>query len=85
MKSRASGNIKLLVDLERFVRLWGMTTKSPKETKEITVADLFSDLSESELKEAQEALDAYSGLALQVFMRLERERRERFDGPSTAS
>jgi hypothetical protein len=62
-----------------------MTTASPREPKEITVADLFPSLSESEVKEVQEALDAYSGLALQIFTRLEREQRERFDGPSTAS
>jgi hypothetical protein len=62
-----------------------MTTASPGEPKEITVADLFPSLSESEVKEVQEALDAYSGLALQILTRLERERRGRFDGPSTAS
>lgn len=58
---------------------------SQKKANEITVAGLFPLLSESELKEAQEALDAYAGLALQIFTRLERERHERFDGPSAAS
>jgi len=62
-----------------------MTTKSPKESTHLTVADLFPSLSESELKEVQEALDAYAGLALQIFTRLERERHERFDGPAAAS
>jgi hypothetical protein len=62
-----------------------MTTKSPRKENKIAVVDLFPGLSESELKEAQEALDAYAGLALQIFTRLERERHERFDGPSVAS
>jgi hypothetical protein len=62
-----------------------MTMASPREPKEITVAGLFPSLSESEVKEVQDALDAYSGLALQIFTRLERERREPFDGPASAS
>jgi hypothetical protein len=62
-----------------------MTTKSPKESPDLTVADLFPGLSESELKEVHEVLDAYSGLALQIFTRLERERHERFDGPAATS
>jgi hypothetical protein len=62
-----------------------MTRTSSSEPKKITVADLFPSLSESEVKEVQEALDAYSDLALQIYIRLERERRERFDDPSTAS
>lgn len=56
-----------------------------KEAKEVTVADLFPGLSENDLKEVEEAMDAYCNLALQIFTRLERERREPFDGPSHAS
>ena len=62
-----------------------MANKSPKVSAALTVGDLFPGLSESELREVQEALDAYAGLALQIFTRLERERRERFDGPFSAS
>jgi len=58
-----------------------MTTTSAREAKEITVADLFPGLPESELTEVQEALDAYAGLALQIFTRLEQERHQHFDGP----
>lgn len=62
-----------------------MTTKSPNEAKEITVAGLFPGLPENDLTEVQEVLDAYCNLALQVFIRLERERHEPFDGLSVAS
>jgi hypothetical protein len=59
--------------------------KPSGESKDITVADLFPRLPENELKEVQEVLDAYCGLALQIFTRLEREHREPFDGRSTDS
>jgi len=62
-----------------------MTRKSLRETEEITIAGLFPGLSENELEEVQEALDAYCSLALQIFTRLERERLESFDGPTKGS
>ena len=74
-----------LVGPGTFVRLLGMSTVSKWNAKEITVSDLFPGLTENELKEVQEALDAYCSIALQIFTRLERERREPFDGPTTGS
>lgn len=68
-----------------FVRLWGMSIESERKPKGIIVADLFPGLTENELEEVQEAFDAYCSLALQIFTRLERERREPFDGPTTGS
>jgi hypothetical protein len=62
-----------------------MAMTSTREAKKIAAVDLFPGLSETELKEAQEALDGYAGIVLQIFTRLERERREPFDGPTTAS
>lgn len=56
-----------------------MTNMSERETKEITVADLFPGLSENELKDVQEALEAYCSIALQIFTRLEREHGSPFD------
>jgi len=77
--------IPCLVDSAQVIKLSSMPMKAPGESKGITVADLFSGLPEDELKEVQEALDTYCGLALQIFTRLEQERREPFDGGSTDS
>jgi hypothetical protein len=74
-----------LVDPGIFDRLPDMRTVSERKAKEVTVADLFPGLSENELKEVEEALDAYCSIALQIFTRIERERRETFDGPTTGS
>ena len=74
-----------LADPKAFDNLIVMAIVSESKPKEISVADLFPDLSENELAEVQKALDAYCGLALQIFTRLERERRESFDGPSADS
>ena len=62
-----------------------MSIESERKPKGITVADLFPGLTENEFEEVQEAFEAYCNLALQIFTRLERERREPFDGPTTGS
>jgi hypothetical protein len=85
MRSCALDRITRLVDPAPVIRLSSMPMKAPGESKAITVEDLFPGLPENELKEVQEALDAYCGLALQIFTRLEQEHREPFDGRSTDS
>jgi hypothetical protein len=62
-----------------------MTEEPQRQTKEITVADLFPMLAENELNEAREALDAYCDLLLRIFERLERGRRADFDEDSLGS
>ena len=60
-------------------KLLSMAELSGKKTKTITIADLFPDLSENQLKEVRETLDRYCELLFQIFERLERERRNTFD------
>ncbi len=66
-----------------YVAVWGrlfrMTSPSEKRTDAITVSELFPDLPEEQLNEVRETLDEYCKLLLQIFERLERERRRGFD------
>jgi hypothetical protein len=56
-----------------------MTSPSDKQPRPVTVSELFSDLPAQQLNEVREALDDYCRLLLQIFERLERERRGTFD------
>jgi hypothetical protein len=60
-------------------RLFRMTTPSENKTEAITVSELFPDLPENQLAEVRETLDEYCKLLLQIYDRLERERRRGFD------
>jgi hypothetical protein len=62
-------------------RLFTMNDTVEKKPKAIavSVSDLFPDLSEEQLNEVRETLDDYCKLLLQIFERLERERRGDFD------
>jgi len=57
-----------------------MTSPPENKREAITVSELFPDLPESELNEVRETLDDYCKLLLTIFERLERERRQSFDG-----
>ena len=57
-----------------------MTSPVENKTEAITVSELFPDLPEDQLAEVRETLDGYCQLLLQIFDRLERERRRHFDG-----
>jgi hypothetical protein len=71
--------IASLCDTVSCGRLFRMTSPSEKKAESITASDLFPDLQEKQLHEVRETLDEYCELLLQIFERLERERRQGFD------
>jgi hypothetical protein len=57
----------------------------PSKEKELSIRDLFPDLSEEQLKEVEETFHGYLEVAWRIYERLEREQPDffdRFKGPS---
>ena len=63
--------------------LGNMEQKKLKNKEELTIRDLYPDLSEEELKIAEENLERYLELVVRIFKRIEAEKKSRppdFDG-----
>lgn len=52
---------------------------------EITIKDLYPELDEEQLKQAEENLCAYFGVVWRIYRRLKREKPELFDTPPHSS
>lgn len=55
------------------------------EKGELTIQDLYPELSESELKDAEDNLRAFFAATWRIYKRLKRERPDVFDTPSDRS